>query len=335
MWRSSANNVGVLQPVAGARAPLQLVNGKLGKWLTITIEADVVISVAAATSIRNRGRASALADELLLIENGENRWEVTGKALRMAAEANSPSALGNVALTSTAVGTTHVKETVRMFFRSPLTARPDETAFIERDQRQGLYFSIRQIAAPAAAMVVAGGATVAVNNFKATVTQEWHTPDAQTVAPYFIPTVRQSILAVPGAATQLPMYFRNSNNIRSIVVSQEGDGNEVSDIINALTLRGDSLTILGPNQIPWTELLAQSEMLYGGAVRPTNDSHLFLGFTEDGLLSNTLSPRQDTNLRFEFNCQPSAGGAAVSQIRATFFELEHTPGITSPVPFQY
>lgn len=336
-WRSSAQAAGVLTPVAGQRSQLQLVNGKLGKFITFRIDADVAISGAAATSIANRGLASALVDEILLVENGENRHEITGKAMAMMTQAMAPSAPGPVSrapLSAVAIGNYHISETVRMFFRTPLQARPDETAFIERDQRQGLFASVRLAADPVAALLVKGAATVAVTNVTVRVTQEWHQPDASTVAPYFIPTCRQSTLQVTGAGAQQQLFLRAQNNVRAIVISQEAAGLEVSDIINSLTLRGDSRFVIGPNPLAWADLLAQSELSYGGVVRPSNDSHLFLGFMEDGLLSNTLNPTQDTNLRLEFNAQPSAS-AGTSQIRATFFELEHTPGITSPVPFPY
>lgn len=333
-WRSSENNVGVLLPVAGVRQKLQLLNGKLGKWLTITIDADVAISVAVITSIRNRGLAAALLDEILLVENGENRWELTGKALAIASEANAPSSTTKLALTSTAIGNTHIRQTIRMFFRWPMSARPDETAYIERDQRQGLFFGARLVADPVAALCVKGGATVAVTNIAVQVTEDFHVPDTSTVAPYFIPTARQTISYINGAVSKQQEFIRTPNNIRAMVISQEVDGNEVSDIINSLTLRGDTIFPIGPSVVPFSELLAESEYLYGGAVRPANDSHLFLGFQEDGLLSNSLSTRQDTNLRLEYNAQPSAV-AGQSQVRVTFFELEHTPGITSPVPFPY
>lgn len=336
-WRNSLNNVGLLQPVAGQRSQLQLVNGKLGKWLTFQIDADVAISAAAATSIANRGLASALIDEILLIENGENRAEVTGKVLGMITQAMAPSAPGvnsRVPLSSVAIGNYHITETVRMFFRWPLQQRPDETAFIERDQRQGLFASVRLAADPVAALVVKGGATVAVTNVKVQVSQEFHQPDPSTIAPLFIPVIRQASIQVVGAGAQQQLFLRAQNNIRAVVLSQEVNGNEVADIINTVLLRGDSRFHIGPNPMPWAGLLAQSELLYGGVVRPSNDSHLFLGFLEDGLLSNTLAPTQDSNQRFEFNAQPSAT-AGTSQIRATFFEIEHTPGITSPVPFPY
>lgn len=174
-WRSQTNFTGTLNPVAGQRSLQQLVNGKLGKWLTIRIDADVAVSVAAATAIRNRGLASALIDEVLIVENGTNRWELTGKALALATQANMPSAPSpgsRAAITSVNIGSTHITEVVRCFFRSPLFARPDETAFIERDQRQGLFASVRPVADMPGALFTVGGATVAVTNLTVRVTQE-------------------------------------------------------------------------------------------------------------------------------------------------------------------
>lgn len=334
-WRSQTTPVGVILPVAGQRKPLQLINGKLGKYLTITISAQVDVSVAAATSIRNRGLASALIDEFLLIENGENRHELTGKAMRVIGQANAPSGLSTVPVLTTAVQAgTIITETLRMFFRWPMAHSPDETAFIERDQRQGLFFSVRMVANPAAALFVVGGATVAVTNVSCTVEQDFHMPDSGTVAPYFIPVVRQAIANINGGITKQAEYIRTTNLIRAIVVSQEVDGNEVSDILTGLSLRGDTITPIGPGAVPWLDLLRASEYQYGGAMIPSNLSHLFLGFQEDGLLSNCLNPRQDTNLRFELAGAPSAT-AGQSAIRFTYCELEHTSGITSLPPFPY
>lgn len=326
-------------PVAGARIKTDLINGVLGKFIDLTIKAQVQISVAAATSIVNRGRLSAMFDEITLVENGEVRHELVGTVCRHVSEANAPSALTSIDLASTAVGIYQLSESMTVFFRWPGSAKPDETAYIERNQKRAFQLRMRLVKNPELALTVPGPATVAVTNITVDVEQDFHIPDQSTVAPYFIPLVSQTVSQIVGATTKQREDVKLSNNIRAVVISQEvvlasGATIEVGDILNNLEFKGDRLTPIGPGKVPVLDLMRKSEKLYGGRMIPSNNSHLFIGFQEDGLLSNTLNLSQDTNWRWILDAQPSAT-AGTSQLRFTYFELEHTPGITSPVPFPY
>ena len=65
------------------------------------------------------------------------------------------------------------------------------------------------------------------------------------------------------------------------------------------------------------------------------NGYLGLNFQTAGRLSNVLDAAREPNLRFEFNCAPSAqAGATNSRIRITVVELERRPGlVAAEVPF--
>lgn len=325
---------GIIIPNGTERTPARLVNAARTSFIDVVGRATVQISVAAATAILNRGSVFALADEIVLDENGTDRSIATGKALRFASEMAAPSALTAKRVTSTAVGTYLLEEMLRIYFAHPLALDPLETAFVERDPRQALNVQVRTNANPAAQLLTAGGATVAVTNIKWTVIQGFEKPTAQGLqAPLYIPTIRQQTMQVNGAVSAQADYLRTTNLIRQVVVSQEVGGVEVADIINSFTLRGDYRDIIGPSAIDYNDFCLDSEFEFGGAVISSNRAHMGLNFQRYGRLSNVLNPAQDVNLRFEYNAQPSAT-AGQSLIRTTVFELQRDPLVTAPdIPF--
>jgi hypothetical protein len=310
------------------------VNGVRSSGIFLVARATVQVSVAAATTLRNRGSVWSLFDEIVLDENGTDKWVLRGNVLRYASEMIVPSALSAVRA-ATPIGTYNLEEAIYLPFADPLSLDPLETAFVEHDSRQALNLAVTLNANPATKLFTVGPATVAVSNVSVTVEHDYEVPTPQGIkAPLFIPTCRQQVANINGTVTQQPEYLRTTNLIRKIIVSQEDSVlGEVGDILTAVALRGDFKPIIGPLAMNINDLLLRSEFSFGGAVVSSNRAHVALNFQRYGQLSECLNPAQDVNLRFEFSAAPSVLGVAAggsSTLRITSFELFRDPYVCAP-----
>lgn len=348
MWRSQKKAAGSPNLVFGnGRQGVRLTNGVRGDAVDARATARVTVTVAAATSLRNRGSVFALYPEVVLDENGTDRHLCTGAVLKYLTEVNAPSATTNKRLPALADGTIAVgvyllEEMARMFFAWPNAGTPGETQYLESNSQQALQFLMTPVASAAlatASLVVAGGATVVVDQMAAEIVHNFELPEAGQDAPLFIPTVRQQLAFINGAVGQQAEYIRSPHAIRAIILSQEvstgGVTLEVSDIINSLTFRGDFRTPVGPGKVTMAMLRYQAEMTHGGAVISAVPAHYPMTFQKYGKLGDVLNPAGDLNLRYEFDAQPSATGGQ-SQIRITICELQRIAGLTAQkIPFPY
>lgn len=325
MLRLQKNPRNAIVPIAGDRVFSRLINAVQSHYVDLTVTATVQISVANATAVRNRGSVMALFDEIGIDENGTDRWLMRGNVARVFTEMAAIKSPQTVRLTSPNIGTTNLRETVRLYFAHPYAANPRETAFLEHDTRQLLQVFVKLAASGGVdRLVTIGGATVAITNLKVTVQHEY---DAQeTDRPYFIPIVRQIVTPVTGTQANQQVFIKTSNALRALVISQEDTVlGEVTDIINALAFRGDFRDLIGPLAHPWKDLVDESQILFGGDM--TSYAHLGMNFQRHGRLASVLNPNQDNNLRFEFDDQISATGTGTSQIRITTVELLHDPAL--------
>jgi hypothetical protein len=330
-YRLQRSGLKSITPTAGRRESSRMINGAQSHFVTLRITGDVVISVAAATAILNRGSILAAFDEIGISENGTDVHLYDGKVLRFLSEMSAPSALSAVRLTSTAVGTTSLSESVRIYFAHPYAANPRETAFLEHNVQQALEVFVKQRANAATFLATAGAATVVLQNVSVKITQGY--VGTETDRPFYIPKVYQQVVSVTGANTQLQEYIKTNNALRAIVVSQETTGiGEVSDVLNGLRLKGDSRDIIGPNSMTLAELQEDGEFEFGGAVVASNRSHVGFNFQQFGRLANLLTPGQDVNLRFEFDVQKSViDAASTSQLRITRVELSPDSALCKPL----
>lgn len=335
-WKDSLRFVGTVGLVAGQRVDgaLKLTNGVLTDYIDVTVRTTVRVTVAAATALRNRGRAIALLDEVVFDENGAERINARGPVLRYLAEMNAHSPLPSVNIPTNpdgtvAIGVYPISSTTRIFFAWPESANPTETSFAERNASATLRMLFRQVANPVLALMTPGPATVTVDPVTVDVVQGY---SGEGNAPLFIPNVRSTITPVNGTLNAYPEYIRSPYKIRAIVYSQEvaqADGSvvEVSDILTRLALRGDRQFPIGPEAVPYADLVAQSPYKYGGEV--SSAAHVGLHFVKQGRLARLLDPAADTNMRTEFTGAASAT-AGQSQIRTTYVELMEVPGVTVP-----
>lgn len=341
MYRPSVSPKGSLALVAGSdRVPAKLVNGVRNSGVFLVARATVTVTVAAATTLRNRGSVWALIDEIVLDENGTDKSIVRGNVLRYLSETSAPSALSAVRA-QTPVGVYNLEEACFLRFADPLALDPLETAFVEHDARQALNVLFRPAANFANKMYTVGPATVVVSGLTVTVEQDYETPTAAGLkAPLFIPTIRQSVEQITGDVTQLPLYIRTTNAIRKMVISQEDSVlGEVGDILRAIALKGDFKDIIGPTPMTIADMLLRSEFEFGGAVVSSNRAHIAFNFQRYGQLSESLNPAQDANLRLQVSALPSVLGVAAggtSSLRITTVELYRDPAVVAPsVPFAY
>ncbi len=332
MYRLQRNGRAAIVPIAGEQVFSRLVNAVQSNFITLIFTATLTIAGAAAAAVYNRGSIMAAYDEIGIDENGTTRHIYDGRVLRFISEMAAPSALSAVRCPSSgAIGVYNLEEACRIYFAHPFAAVPRETSYLERDVKQvfSVYAKLKQNAVNFIAPAGGGGTSVLTNvNIRVT-----HGYDASEEArPFFVPTVTQQIVDVPGVNDTLTEYIKTSHSLRGMVVSQDTTTKgEVADIINSLALKGDFHNIIGPKQVAWNDLCLESEFEFGGAVLVGNRAHLGINFQEHGKLSNVLNPNQDNNLRFEFNVQPSAlAGAGTSRIRITRLNLERDPAIVDP-----
>lgn len=329
--KTLANPRPTITPIAGQRVLSRLVNGVQSIGVMLTARAEVDVSVAPATALRNRGSVWALFDEVGIDENGRDTHVYDGRMLRFLSEMHAPSAL-TATRAAVGVATYFLEESAMIWFAHPLAAAPNETTYKEADARQLLEVFARQVTAPNAALFDVGPATVAITNVSITVQ---HIYDPRTRAlPLFIPRARQIVEAVPSASTEQPVFIKATNPIRALAVQQFSSAGEQNDIITALTLRSDNRDIIGPSQMPLDEISLLGEYEFGGLVF-SNQAHLGWNFQRSGRVSNVINPADEVNLRFEFNAAPSATGAD-SRIRIQVIELESVQGLTVPpdqIPF--
>lgn len=331
--------VPVLPGDQGRRLYLDMENAVQTHRLQFTVEADVQISVGAATAIRNRGSVLAMIDEMGVEEAGGERTVLDGRLAGIIAQAYAPSTLSATRQTALAVATYTLRESISIHYASPISANPAETTFRERNVKRRLQAFVKFKTGNLGDNVLqAGAATLTVTNVRVRIRHTYD--DRSTSRPFYIPTYRQQVAQVASANTDLKEEVKTEKFLRLVAIQQDSDVGEVPDIIRAVEFRGDRRHIIGPNKIAWDDLARDQEEEFGGAVYSPatvppglgQNAYLVLNFQKGGRLSNIINPNDDTNLRFVFDAAPSAvAGAANGKIRLGIVELEQDPNLTRPV----
>lgn len=327
--------VGTITPTIGQRSRINLINGVRTFWLSCRFRATAQVSVANATNVRNRGSVMALFDEVGILDNGTERWNLNGRLSRYISEMVAARILSSTRAANT-IATYALEETVIIPFAWPFAVSPVETAFVERDPRQALEFFVNYNGA-AASLFTVGGATVAITNPSVSVIQVYD--ENRAARPKFLPTARviPQLVTAPAPGGSLEMSLRTTRFIRALALMSNSDVGEVNDVITNLSFRGDRREVIGPAQVPYEELIRNTELGFAGDVSaggfgntPTGDVYLGLNFQESGRLSNILNPQYDTNWRFLFTAgTTAAAGATRTEILCALLELEEAAGITA------
>jgi len=307
---------------AGQRQYNRLLGQGQSAFLTVVVTGLLAITVAAATASLNRGSIMAAFDEMGIVENGKDRQFIDPRILRYIAEAAAPSAPTAVRLTALGVGNTQLRETFRVYFAHPFSLNPRETNFLVRDPTADFSFfhKLNGVANGVAKIVTAGAATVTLTGVTVKVQQSMD--EFEGARPLFLPTVRMVTQKVVGADSALDIFLRPNNYLRALVVQQDSNLGEVSDIINKIQLHGDRREVYGPEMNEFSLLKQAEEYEWGGSMLGA-PGYLLINFQEGGRLTNVWNPTQDSNLRLTVDCQPSVtAGVTTSTIRVAMLELE-------------
>lgn len=293
-------------------------NNKRTERYNLTVTGQVDITVAGA-GLRNRGSILAALSDLGFIDGGADKVVIDARLARFIGECMAPSALPAIRLGGVGVqAATLLRETVPLWLASPRSVNPNDTKYVEANKQlaQEIFLTpLRNIAR------LSGGApTGTITNLRMDIEQVYD--DLVSTPPLLNSYVRQISQDVSGANNALKIDLRGNRYIRGIAIQQDTDQGEVSDIINALVLRGDNQAIFGDRAVPFRDLVEHAQEEYGGAV-VAQLGYLFIDFQRYGRLSSLWNPFQDTNLRFELDVQPSVGNSS-SKVRVALWEMERT-----------
>lgn len=315
-----------ITPAAGERKGVRLINGTRSWGVLLHAKATVDIT-AAGSAVRNRGSVWAIFDEVVVDENGSDRHLYDGRVLRFLSEMHAPSALSSTRLTGAGIQAgTVIQESAMIWFAHPLQAQSFETAFREADARQTLEVFVKQSSNALATLITGGTGTVTAISVSVT---QLHDPRS-TVRPVFIPIARETTQAIAGANTKEEIFIKTPHHIRALVLQQEDDAGERSDIINKIALRGDFRDLIGPQQLSLEEITRLGEFEFGGSVF-ASQSQIGFNFQRSGRLSNVINPADDVNLRFELDVSASGTNP---KVRLAVLELERVAGlVTDSIPF--
>lgn len=304
-------------------------NNKRTERYNLTVTGQVDVSVA-GTGIRNRGSILAAISDLGFIDGGTDKVVLDARLARFIGEAMSAGALPATRLGGPGIQVaTLLRETVPLWLASPRSVNPNETKYVEANKQlaQEIFVTpLRNIA-----RFLSGAPTGTITNLTCAIEQVYD--DLVGVPPLINSYVRQITQDVSGANPALKIDLRGNRYIRGLALQQDTDAGEVTDIINALVLRGDNQAIFGDRAIPFRDLVEHSQEEYGGAV-VANLGYLFIDFQRYARLTSLWNPNQDTNLRLEVDCQPSVGNTS-SKIRVAVWEMERTAGtLAGDLPIQ-
>lgn len=338
MLRDQLAGLNTIVPTQGVRTFTNMINGVRSFAVRIRARAQVVVA-GGITSVRNRGSAFALFDEVGVSENGVDKVNLDGRMLRFLSEMHAPSAL-SASRMALANGTYNLEETAVIWFAHPLAASPVETAFIEADPRQALQV-FAKYNGDSARLGAAGAGTITITPGSVSLTVQQIYDDQRSQLPLLLPYHRQIVQPITATVTDFPIYLKTSRYVRAIAIQQDTDGaGEVSDILSSLALRGDFRDIIGPQKVAQDDLVYGSELEFGGAVSDggglgvsgaVREGYLGINFQRNGRLSNILNPNTDVNLRLEVNAAVSVTvGATASKLRISLLELEEVQGLTVP-----
>jgi hypothetical protein len=304
---------------AGARQVNKLLGQGQSAFLTVVVAAVLGVTVA-GTGILNRGSVLAAFDEMGISENGGDRWNVDPRVLRYISEIAAPSSTTAVRATGAGIQTTNLRETFRIYFAHPFSINPRETNFIVADPALDFQFYHKLSKTNNGVANIIAGGTATLTNVVVKVSQKLDEYEGDR--PKFIPTVKMLSRKVTGADSQLEIDLRGRNYLRGVVIQQDTNIGEVSDIINSFRLLGDRRQLFGPESVDFAMAQQEAENDWGGAVLNA-PAYLYINFQDGGKLTNVWNPAQDSNLKFQFDCQPSpTAGVTTSTIRVTLLELE-------------
>jgi hypothetical protein len=315
-------------PVAGQRINTPLDNGVRTMLVRLNVTGQLDVTVA-GTAVLNRGSVLAALDYVGINMDGEDRIILDTRTARVIQELLTGREY--TALRAAGFGVqaaTLLQDTVWLFAAMPGIARPEETSLLERNT--GIPVNLFTQANPIPVGRIVKGGTATLTNLKATVE---HLYDQQRgELPLLRPYIHEIVTNVPAANNALEIPLRPTKYLAAIIVQQDSDDGEVSDIINALSLIGDGGQGIIPFPTTYSDLVAHGA-ISDDFVSAEGAGYMVLNFMADGRLSRLVNPFAYSNLRFLINASVSA--KANGRIRVTMIEMERDATLTAPDPLPF
>jgi hypothetical protein len=317
--------------VAGDRAYAKLQKGRSNRYLLVTAQATLTISVA-VTAILGLGSVWQLFDLIGMDEGGGGSWQSDPRFFIQISEMLAMSKRTATRVTSLSASPVTLREQILIPFEYLNGAKPGETRFRERDISVDtqLFYVLNGVNNGIAKLVTGGTATI--TNVTVTVQQYFDNDDADPTgetAPLFRPWFEQKRVAVVGASPNLTIDVTTKDLIEGITVLQNTTGKGmVTDIINKIGLTSADTDFLGRGQLlTFDEFARSKELEFGGDVYAGPAGGIVHhSFRYGGRLSNLLNPNQANTIQLQFDAQPSGvAGAVASEIVVLFSTLQRYP----------
>lgn len=311
--------------VNGTRFFTQVENYKRTERFNVRVRGQVDITVAGA-GLRNRGSILAALQRVGFINNGKDIFAVDARLSAFMANMMAPSALPATRLAGVGVqAATIIEETCPIILSAYRTGNLGETRYVEAN-KQALLQAFIESRISSIAVLSGGAPTGTITNL--TVSLEQVCDELLNTPPFLQTFVRTIETNVVAANPALKIDLRGSRFVRGIAIQQDSDAGEVSDIINALVLRGDKRSVYGDRPITFADLRLAQAIEYGGEIPP---GYLWIDFCREGRLSTMWAPYQDTNFRLELDVAVSASAGGL--VRVAVVEYERTDSTTTDPPF--
>lgn len=302
--------------LTGARSSVILDNRMRNQMFTITLRGTITVAGGAAGAVKNGG--SLLAPfNLAVNENGEDTYgPARAWLLQALSEDDAASPEGFTRLPASAnlpIGVYPLFEKFNVVFGMRQQLNDGETYFIERTPNN--FFQVDGWLNPNATVSLVGtngGSTQTLTGVTMTV-EQWAADAASGPLPVYKPRYREIQLPIVGIATQNPFYIRSESKISHLVIGAEATDAQggtiiVADVITAARLLGDQAgqTLIGPNQIPFVDLVEGQRYDAGGDVTFLGAKFVFNAMRR-GRLADLINAQAYGNFRWELANQLSAG----------------------------
>lgn len=338
---------------ANQDAPSKIFSGFRNHNFRMRIRGTETLAGGPATRLKNAGSPWARVSSIRLDEAGTERWNLSGMEARFLSELVAPRGLSrNQRIATLADGAQALEESIFLPAAWPLSIKPEETAWLERNAKNATNLTVRwnNDATPTNPLVTTAG-TITPSAYSVTIEQDFDDakePDPagglRLIRPIFLPRYRVIQQQIAAANAELPIEILTDKFLRAIVIHQVTNVGDVDDIVNSLALISDDRELIG-RMTNAEDVFRSAQQEFAGnleafgnsgsAAQPDQGCYIPISFQKSGQLARILNPRTDINLRLILNVQPSVvAGATTSFVRVLLVELERVAGYTSDrIPF--
>lgn len=322
---------------AGDRVYVDLDNNARTFGVEVTLSGTYTMGTDVTASILyNRGSLLAAIAKIGIRMDGKERIICDGRSLGALQDIMSGGRRRRRDL-ATVVLTTAQALVESVFVPASLfgLAIPSETALLEENTQTPvqLFLELASNAADKIAKKGTGNGTVTLGTVTAKVAHLLDNKRADL--PLFRPQFREIVTSVPAANSGLEISLRGSAYLAAVLLQQDSDIGEVTDMVNSIQLIGDGGYSIIQQPTDWKHFVNFTQPMDNSGAPIAGYAYGILNFVDEGKLSHMLHPGVAPNLRLVLDAQNSAtSGATNSKIRATIIEMERHPTLTTPtLPF--